>query len=255
MVVSLYVCEIPRNVLKEDIEGLFKELEGYRETRVKITNDKRTIAFIDYDTEKVAKFAMETLQNFKFSEGDKGIIIKISDNTKGGQQQESKQIDKSFKFTNRKRPRRESFSERSEGKSEQGRGRPQRKNDEDSANISNNPVQNNNTNILELFNLLSSQMGVTNPDISNKLYTFNDNINGVPGHSGVARMNNQSDSSGTNPFSNLLDTIQAVQLLQTLANPNLSTSTHDKANLGNLTKKSTLQSNATSTFKKLHQIT
>ena len=66
---------------------MFSEIEGYLETRTKIANDKRTIAFIDYQTEQDAKCARETLQGFKFSAQDKGLIIKISDNTKGGQSQ------------------------------------------------------------------------------------------------------------------------------------------------------------------------
>ena len=48
MVVSLYVCEIPNNVTKEDLDNLFSDIEGYIETRTKVANDKRTIAFIDY---------------------------------------------------------------------------------------------------------------------------------------------------------------------------------------------------------------
>ena len=80
MVVSLYVCEIPNNVTKEDLDNLFSEIEGYIETRTKVENDKRTIAFIDYQTEKDAKCARETLQGFKFTDKDKGLIIKISDN-------------------------------------------------------------------------------------------------------------------------------------------------------------------------------
>ena len=46
MVVSLYVCEIPNNVTKEDLDNLFSEIEGYIETRTKVANDKRTIDFI-----------------------------------------------------------------------------------------------------------------------------------------------------------------------------------------------------------------
>ena len=87
MVVALYECEIPNNVTKEDLDNLFSEIEGYIETRTKVANDKRTIAFIDYQTEKDAKCARETLQGFKFTDKDKGLIIKISDNTKGGQTQ------------------------------------------------------------------------------------------------------------------------------------------------------------------------
>ena len=107
MVVSLYVCEIPNNVTKEDLDNLFSEIEGYIETRTKVANDKRTIAFIDYQTEKDAKCARETLQGFKFTDKDKGLIIKISDNTKGGQTQSfhSKNSTSNRKYLHNKRHR------------------------------------------------------------------------------------------------------------------------------------------------------
>lgn len=107
MVVSLYVCEIPNNVTKEDLDNLFSEIEGYIETRTKVANDKRTIAFIDYQTEKDAKCARETLQGFKFTDKDKGLIIKISDNTKGGQTQSfhAKNSNSNRKYLHSKRHR------------------------------------------------------------------------------------------------------------------------------------------------------
>ena len=107
MVVSLYVCEIPNKVTKEDLDNLFSEIEGYIETRTKVANDKRTIAFIDYQTEKDAKCARETLQGFKFTDKDKGLIIKISDNTKGGQTQSfhSKNSTSNRKYLHNKRHR------------------------------------------------------------------------------------------------------------------------------------------------------
>lgn len=84
MVVSLYVCEIPSDVTKSEIESLFSEIEGYIETRTKEANDKRTIAFIDYQNTNEARCARDTLQGFKFTDKDKGLIIKVSDNTKNG---------------------------------------------------------------------------------------------------------------------------------------------------------------------------
>jgi len=89
MVVSLYVCEIPINVSKKDLDNIFAEIEGFKDSRIKITNDKRKIAFIDYETDNDAKFALETLQGFRFSQEDRGLIIKISDNTKSGLTQSS----------------------------------------------------------------------------------------------------------------------------------------------------------------------
>lgn len=100
MVVSLYICEIPKNTTKKDIEDLFIDMEGYRETRMKGTNDKRKIAFVDYEHEDEARFAMNALQGFKFSPEDKGLIIKFSDNTKNGQNQPKKDRDE---YLSRKR--------------------------------------------------------------------------------------------------------------------------------------------------------
>jgi hypothetical protein len=40
MVISLYVCEIPMNVSKKDLDNIFAEIEGFKESRLKITNDK-----------------------------------------------------------------------------------------------------------------------------------------------------------------------------------------------------------------------
>jgi RNA recognition motif-containing protein len=78
MVISLYVSEIPKNISKEDMAQLFKTLEGFKEIRMKVSNnDKRKIAFVDYDSDSEAKFAQETLQGFKFSAEDKGIHIKL----------------------------------------------------------------------------------------------------------------------------------------------------------------------------------
>jgi len=82
MVVSLYVCQIPENVTKEDLINAFSEVSGYIDTRIKIMSDKAKIAFIDFEDEKNANFAKETLQGFKFTKEDKGIIIKFSENSR-----------------------------------------------------------------------------------------------------------------------------------------------------------------------------
>jgi RNA recognition motif-containing protein len=82
MVVSLYICQIPENVTKEDLISAFSEVSGYIDTRIKLMPDKSKIAFIDFEDEKNANFAKETLQGFKFTEEDKGIIIKFSENAR-----------------------------------------------------------------------------------------------------------------------------------------------------------------------------
>lgn len=102
MVVSLYICEIPKNVTKQDIENIFCEFDGYKETRMKGNDiDKRKIAFVDYETESNARFALETLNGFKFSVNDKGIFIKFSDNNKNGENQSGKP--KQNRYLNKKR--------------------------------------------------------------------------------------------------------------------------------------------------------
>jgi hypothetical protein len=68
--------------------------------------DKRKIAFVDYETESNARFALETLNGFKFSVNDKGIFIKFSDNNKTGENQSGKP--KNNKYLNRKRTNSES---------------------------------------------------------------------------------------------------------------------------------------------------
>ncbi len=103
MVVSLYICEIPKNTIRKDIEDLFSVMEGYIETRMKNTNDKRKIAFVDFHAEPDAKLAMSTYQGFKFNSDDKGLIIKFSDNTKSGQTQPNKKESNRDDFINRKR--------------------------------------------------------------------------------------------------------------------------------------------------------
>jgi len=110
MVISLYISEIPKNVTKEDMNQLFKTLEGFKEIRMKISNnDKRKIAFVDYESESEAKFAQETLQGFKFSSEDKGINIKFSENNKNGskldkdKEKERDERDDSPKMLGRKR--------------------------------------------------------------------------------------------------------------------------------------------------------
>ncbi len=100
MVVSLYICEIPKNTLKKEIEDLFRVMEGYIETRMKNTNDRRKIAFIDYQSENDARFALNTYQGFKFGPDERGLIIKFSDNTKTGHFQPKKEREE---FLNRKR--------------------------------------------------------------------------------------------------------------------------------------------------------
>jgi hypothetical protein len=103
MVISLYVCEIPRNVDRADLEDLFKSMDGYQDIRLRPTSDGRKIGFIDFKEQQQAVFALDTLQGFKFSPDDKGLIIKISDNSKNVVGNKRKDSDK--KGPNQKRYR------------------------------------------------------------------------------------------------------------------------------------------------------
>jgi hypothetical protein len=85
MVVSLYISDIPRNRNKEDLVQVFGKQSGFIEARLKVSNnDKRKIAFCDFETETEANQALKNLQGLKFSHEDKGISIKFSDNNKNG---------------------------------------------------------------------------------------------------------------------------------------------------------------------------
>ena len=99
MVVSLYVCQIPENVTKEDIIEAFSAVSGYIDTRIKYMPDKSKIAFIDFENEKYANFAKEYLQGFKFTNEDKGIIIKFSENARYGKNRKNNE----FSLKKRKR--------------------------------------------------------------------------------------------------------------------------------------------------------
>jgi len=140
MVVSLYICEIPKNILKKDIEDLFRVMEGYIETRMKNTNDRRKIAFIDYHSENDARFAMNTYQCFKFNHDDRGLIIKFSDNTKTGQSQPKKEREE---FLNRKRKHSGERSSRNKYRNHSNDNSSER--DDDSSVINNN--NNNSSNL------------------------------------------------------------------------------------------------------------
>lgn len=156
MVVSLYVCEIPNNVTKENIEDLFSAVEGYIETRTKVANDKRTIAFIDFQTERDAKCAKDTLQGFRFTDRDKGLIIKISDNTKGGQSQNYHKNHKK-NFLHSKRQRSSSHSE------------SRNKSDNFNNNYTPNNINNNSNNFADLLNYKFEPSGSGNNNITPSL--------------------------------------------------------------------------------------
>jgi hypothetical protein len=217
MVISLYICEIPQNIFKKDIDNIFSELEGYIDSRIKVLNDKRKIAFIDYETEKDAKFAMETLQGFRFAEEDKGLIIKVSDNTKQGINQGNNPNNSN---TNRVLNKKRHSESRSLSRERYHRERSRTPERNFSSLPSSKPVQpsqTGNQNILDLLNILSTIPSNSTPvsnmpsQNTNKPYT----INPVPSH------NEPTPSSDPNSINNILEclqNLQTVQLLSSLTN-------------------------------------
>lgn len=168
MVVSLYVCQIPSNVTKDDIINIFHEVDGYIDTRIKTMSDKGKIAFIDFENETNANFAKETLQGFKFSEGDKGLIIKISENSKN----------KNKNFSSKKRRRDENRFDRN--RFDNKHNRYDNYNNNFSGNFNNNNVTNdllNSLNLdaknLELFQTLLAK--INNNNNHNNSYNYNNN--------------------------------------------------------------------------------
>jgi hypothetical protein len=151
MVVSLYICEIPKNVLKKEIEDLFRVMEGYIETRMKNTNDRRKIAFIDFQTENDARFALNTYQGFKFVSDERGLIIKFSDNTKTGQYQPKKEREE---FLNRKRKYSDDRPSRSKYNNHSNENSSDR--DEDSLGNNQNMISNNLGNFSKLNTILKN---------------------------------------------------------------------------------------------------
>lgn len=151
MVLSIYVHDIPSSIEKEDIQSLFCEFEGYRETRVKATSsDKRKIAFIDFESESQAKFAMETLQGHKFHPGDAGISIHFSENNKQGRLQDLIKPISSHNLLSRKRKL------PSEANSDHESRRRSRQEEENKGFTEAKANNSNNDNIIELLSAISN---------------------------------------------------------------------------------------------------
>ena len=140
MVVSLYVCQIPENVTKEDIINVFREVSGYIDTRIKIMSDRVKIAFIDFEDEKNANFAKETLQGFKFTKEDKGLIIKFSENSRFSKSNKlGRRNNKDKNYRGRKRIR--SLSKEKKNKNNNNLNENS-KNQNNSKNLNNNDINN-----------------------------------------------------------------------------------------------------------------
>jgi len=46
--VSLYVCDIPQNITKEELDSVFKCFAGFNEVRLARDKNRQRIAFVDY---------------------------------------------------------------------------------------------------------------------------------------------------------------------------------------------------------------
>ena len=172
MVVSLYVCQIPENVTKEDIINVFREVSGYIDTRIKIMSDRVKIAFIDFEDEKNANFAKETLQGFKFTKEDKGLIIKFSENSRFSKSNKlERKNNKDKNYRGRKRIR--SLSKEKKNKNNNNLNENS-KNQNNSKNLNNNDINNQleslvNNPLLKLIE--QSTKNSTNQNLNNQNQT------------------------------------------------------------------------------------
>jgi RNA recognition motif-containing protein len=80
--VSLYVCDIPQNITKEELDSVFKCFGGFNEVRLARDKNRQRIAFVDYENEASALYAMNSLKGFRFHNTTKGITVRFSENTK-----------------------------------------------------------------------------------------------------------------------------------------------------------------------------
>ena len=201
MVVSLYVCQIPENVTKEDLINVFSEVSGYIDTRIKIMSDKAKIAFIDFEDEKNAKFAKDTLQGFKFTKDDKGIIIKFSENSRHNKnnKNERNNNEKNSNFGGRKRKR---FI-----------------NNERNKNLNNNENNKNNTSTNNSKNPTNNPIEalVNNPLLRLLEQSTNQNQNVL-----LNNQNNQSNQNQLLKNLTLLASVQNTNFNNTIQNNNLN---------------------------------
>ena len=230
MVVSLYICEIPKNVTKQDIENIFCEFDGYKETRMKGNDiDKRKIAFVDYQSESNARFALETLNGFKFSVNDKGIFIKFSDNNKIVDNQSGKS---NSRYINRKRN--DSKSPDSE------KYKIRKKKYDDSCNYSNkkdNFEQRTNNYSNNNFNHKPSIKSFVQPNTPPNNNSFINNLG-----SNIENGNNSNNLNVLNDFVNIIQNAHVLNLLGNFSNSgsninNINSSNNDNlvSSIGNFT--------------------
>ena len=64
--VSLYVCDIPQNITKDELDSLFKCFSGFNEVRLARDKNRQRIAFVDYADGQCAEYAMNSARGFRF---------------------------------------------------------------------------------------------------------------------------------------------------------------------------------------------
>ena len=70
---SLYVCDIPQNITKEELEKVFSQFNGFHEVRLAKDKNRQRIAFVDYDTPQAAEYAMSSTIGYRPAHSNKGI--------------------------------------------------------------------------------------------------------------------------------------------------------------------------------------
>ena len=81
--VSLYVCDFPDSIGKEDLTSIFQGFEGYIETRTARDRSGQKIAFVDYTDREKAQFALSSCLGYRFNGSTKGITLRMSEHSKG----------------------------------------------------------------------------------------------------------------------------------------------------------------------------
>eukprot|EP00698_Gefionella_okellyi_P012912 TRINITY_DN3507_c0_g2_i5.p2 TRINITY_DN3507_c0_g2~~TRINITY_DN3507_c0_g2_i5.p2 ORF type:complete len:159 (+),score=1.37 TRINITY_DN3507_c0_g2_i5:48-524(+) len=67
---TLFVTDIPVNIVHYNLEDLFSKYSGYRATR-RLQN----FAFVEFDTVENASLVKDLLHGYKFSRQDRGLVI------------------------------------------------------------------------------------------------------------------------------------------------------------------------------------
>ncbi|CDW87591.1 rna-binding protein [Stylonychia lemnae] len=80
--ISLYVCDFPQTLEKEDLESLFQDFEGFIEVRLAKDKNGQKIAFVDYQDNDQAKKAQNSCSGFRYTGASKGLCVRFSEHNK-----------------------------------------------------------------------------------------------------------------------------------------------------------------------------